>query len=108
VGEPFSIDVTGRVVNQVRLRIANRSAADRAYRVEVRGVDTAAVIVPVNPLPVGRGKTETTSFFVALPRHAFASGEPEIEVHISDGSGFDRSFGWRLIGPARHTAGGGS
>ncbi len=101
VGDPFSLDGDGRVVNQVRLRIANRAGSDREYRirVEVEGHE-GTVVVPVNPFPVARGHTETTSFFITLPRDAFSSGEPEIEVHISDGSGFDQEFPWRLLGPS--------
>ena len=101
-GVPFSVDAEGRVVNQVRLRIANRSRADRQYRIRIEGAEGGNVIVPVNPFPVAKGKTETTSFFVSLPRQVFSSGEPEIEVHISDGAGFDRAFEWHLLGPNRH------
>jgi cytochrome c oxidase accessory protein FixG len=101
-GDPFSVDAQGHVVNQVRLRIANRSQGDRQYRIEVGGAESGTVVVPVNPFPVARGKTETTSFFVSLPREAFSSGEPAIEVHISDGSGFDGEFEWRLLGPSRN------
>ncbi len=101
-GEPFTIDADGQVVNQVRLRIANRSRADRRYQIEIEGARGGSVIVPVNPLPVAGGRTETTSFFVSLPRDAFSSGEPAIEVHISDGAGYDEEFPWRLLGPSPH------
>jgi cytochrome c oxidase accessory protein FixG len=106
VGDPFSVDAEGRVVNQVRLRIANRRSTAQRYRIEVEGAEEGSVIIPVNPFPVARGATETTSFFVTLPRSAFSSGEPEIEVHVSDGSGFDEAFDWRLLGPSRHERGG--
>jgi cytochrome c oxidase accessory protein FixG len=102
VGDPFSLDAEGRVVNQVRLRIANRSHDDRLYHIEVEGAEAGSVVVPVNPFPVASGKTGTTSFFVTLPRDSFSSGEPTIEVHISDRAGFDQEFDWRLLGPARH------
>ena len=101
VGDPFSIDADGRVVNQVRLRIANRGRSDRKYLIEVEGAGAGSVIVPVNPFPVGQGKTETTSFFVTLPRDAFSSGEPGIVVHITDAAGFAGEFEWRLLGPSR-------
>jgi hypothetical protein len=64
------------------------------------------VIVPVNPLPVASGRTETTSFFVTLPRDAFSSGEHEIEIKVSDGAGYKEEFEWRLLGPASHGRGG--
>jgi cytochrome c oxidase accessory protein FixG len=102
VGDPFSMDATGRVVNQVRLRIANRSRTDQAYHIDVVGAEAGQVVVPVNPFPVTRGHTETTSFFVALPVSAFAAGEPSITVRVSDGAGFSDAYTWRLLGPDRH------
>jgi len=108
VGSPFSVDGQGRVVNQVRLRIANRTHTDRTYRIEVEGAEAGTVVVPVNPFPVSSGHTGTTSFFVTLPRDAFSSGEPEIEVHVSDGAGFEVEYDWRLLGPStRETRQGG-
>jgi cytochrome c oxidase accessory protein FixG len=107
VGSPFSIDDQGRVVNQVRLRIANRSHDERAYRIEVEGAESGSVIVPVNPFPVASGRTETTSFFVTLPSDAFSSGEREIEVHVSDGAGFKAEFDCRLLGPSHARNGNG-
>jgi hypothetical protein len=59
-------------------------------------------VVPVNPFPVARGKTETTSFFVSLPASAFASAEPTITVRIHDETGFTHAWQWRLLGPSRH------
>lgn len=105
VGDPFSLDASGRVVNQVRLRIANRSRTDQAYRIDVMGAEGGEVVVPVNPFPVTSGKTETTSFFVALPATAFAAGEPSITVRVSDSAGFSDTFAWRLLGPDRHRDG---
>jgi cytochrome c oxidase accessory protein FixG len=102
VGEPFMVDARGHVINQVRLKIANRSQGDRAYRINVTGAETGTVVVPVNPFPVTRGHTETTSFFVTLPPAAFAGGEPMIAVRITDDTGFDQTFAWRLLGPRPH------
>lgn len=106
VGDPFTVSADGRVVNQVRLRIANRCRADQQYRIDVAAAEGATVIVPVNPFPVARGHTETTSFFVSLPDAAFAGGEPIITIRISDGGTFDDTYQWRLLGPARARAGG--
>jgi cytochrome c oxidase accessory protein FixG len=103
IGSPFSIDGQGRVVNQVRIRIANRSHDDRTYRIEVEGAERGTVVVPVNPFPVSSGRTETTSLFVTMPRDAFSSGDREIEVRVNDGAGFRAEYDWRLIGPSTHT-----
>lgn len=100
VGDPFTRDAEGRVTNQVRVKIANRSQGDRQYRIEVAGAPAGSVVIPVNPFPVARGRTETTSLFVSLPPAAFAGGEPAISIRISDAAGFDEAYSWRLLGPA--------
>jgi polyferredoxin len=105
VGNPFTVDASGYVTNQVRLKIANRSGADQAYRIEVAGAETGTVVVPMNPFLVARGLNETTSFFVTLPPGAFAAGEPAIAVRITDGTGYDQTFSWRLLGPSQPTGG---
>jgi cytochrome c oxidase accessory protein FixG len=101
VGSPFTIDANGYVTNQVRLKIANRSDGDQAYRIEVSGAETGTVVVPMNPFLVTRGHTGATSFFVTLPPGAFAAGEPAISVRITDATGYDQTFSWRLLGPSQ-------
>jgi len=101
IGSPFAMDsATGRVTNQVRLKIANRSPVDQRYRIEVTGAEAGSVVIPVNPFPIGRGRTETTSFFVTLPESVFATGEPAIAVRVTDETGFDQTFPWRILGPS--------
>lgn len=104
---PFTEEGDGRIANQVRLRIANRSGEDQRYQIRVVGVDEGEVIIPVNPFPVAEGRTETTSFFVLLPRDAFASGDRIVTVQVSDGDHFAGDFPYRLLGPrdgGRHDA----
>ena len=100
VGDPFTLDAGGRITNQVRLKIANRSQDNRRYRIVVAGAESGTVVIPVNPLPIARGRTETTSFFVSLPPAAFDRGEPAIDVRVTDEAGFDQTFPWRLLGPS--------
>lgn len=96
---PFTEEADGRIVNQVRLRIANRSGQDQRYQIQVVGVDEGEVIIPVNPFPVSEGRTETTSFFVLLPREVFASGDRIVTIQVSDGDHFAGDFSYRLLGP---------
>ncbi|MFP5355226.1 MAG: 4Fe-4S dicluster domain-containing protein, partial [Gemmatimonadota bacterium] len=101
---PFIEEADGRIANQVRLRIANRSGEDQRYRIEIDGAGEGQVIIPVNPFPVAEGRTETTSFFVLLPREAFASGDRMITVKVSDGDDFSGEFPYRLLGPRAGSA----
>jgi cytochrome c oxidase accessory protein FixG len=98
-GAPFNMEPDGRVANQVRVKISNRGRQDRSYRIDVDGAAQGSVIVPVNPLPVAGGHTETTSLFVLLPRETFDDGEHRVVLRISDGASYAAQFPWKLLGP---------
>jgi cytochrome c oxidase accessory protein FixG len=102
---PFTEEADGRINNQVRLKIANRSAEDRRYQITIGGVDEGQVVIPVNPFPVAQGKDETLSIFVLLPRTAFQDGDRMITVTVSDGNDFSAEYPYRLLGPRGNAAG---
>ncbi|MEP7345059.1 MAG: cytochrome c oxidase accessory protein CcoG [Gemmatimonadaceae bacterium] len=103
IGAPFVENADGTVQNQVRVKIANRAGSDRTYRIDVTGAEDGSVIIPVNPFPVSKGKTETVSLFVVLPSQAFDDGEHMIQVRVSDGAAFTGDFSYRLLGPQGET-----
>lgn len=98
-GEPFTQQSDGRIANQVRVKIANRTNADHDYRIEVVGAESGSVIVPQNPLRVATGQSAVTPLFILLPRGAFHDGEHRVTVRVSDGSGFSIDTPYRLVGP---------
>ncbi len=97
--EPFSIEQDGRVSNQVRVKIANRSLRDHAYAITVVGADSAQVIAPESPLAVKKGEQRTTSVFVLLPASAFVAGRRDVTVHITDGDDYTADLPFNLLGP---------
>lgn len=101
LGEPYTVEMDGRVANQVRVKIANRSRQDHAYAIEVTGLGNGTMIAPQNPLPVSAGATEATSIFVLLPKGAFHDGERAVGIRITDGAGFTSEVPYRLVGPER-------
>lgn len=101
---PFVEETDGRIRNQVRLRIANRSGEARAYDIKVAGAEMGQVVVPINPFPVQNNHTETTSLFVLLPRDAFTNGQHEIRLTISDGAQFTQEVTHQLLGPTGGSA----
>ncbi|MBI3791874.1 MAG: cytochrome c oxidase accessory protein CcoG [Gemmatimonadetes bacterium] len=98
--EPFAIEADGRVSNQVRVKIANRSTEAHQYAITVAGVDGAQVIAPESPLTVKPGETRSTSVFVLLPRDAFIRGRRDVTVTISAGDAYRAEFPFNLMGPA--------
>ena len=98
-GEPFTRETDGRIANQVRVKITNRTNVDHDYRIEVIGAEAGSVVVPQNPLPVAVGQTAVTPLFVLLPAAAYHDGEHAVTVRVSDGSGFTVELPYRLVGP---------
>lgn len=95
---PFTEEDDGRISNQVRVKIANRSESDAQYQITVSGAEEGAVIIPVNPFPVAHGSDATTSIFVLLPRKAFEHGDRMITVTITSDH-FSEAYPYRLLGP---------
>jgi len=101
MGQPYAIEADGRVANQVRIKIANRSRADHRYTIRVDGIAEGSMIAPMNPLPVAAGQTEIASLFVLLPPRAFHGGEHRVRFIIADGGGFVDTVSYELVGPER-------
>ncbi len=98
-GEPYVTEADGRVANQLRVKITNRSNRDHEYRVSVTGVDDGSVIAPDDPLPVAAGQTDAMALFVLLPAASFQNGGRNVTVHVTDGAGFSGDVPYRLVGP---------
>lgn len=99
IGAPFTRDNAGEVVNQVRIRVANRTTEERHYTISYVDEPGARVIAPENPLRVAPGETVTTSVFVTQDPIRFTAGERRVRFRIADGARFEREFTWRLPGP---------
>uniref|UniRef100_A0A832MIW9 Cytochrome c oxidase accessory protein CcoG n=1 Tax=Eiseniibacteriota bacterium TaxID=2212470 RepID=A0A832MIW9_UNCEI len=99
LGAPYTVDRDGGVVNQVRIRVANRGAHDRRFEIALENAAGARLVAPVNPLPVAAGRTGTASVFVVSPPVGFEHGERTVTLRLADGAGFERAFAWRLLGP---------
>lgn len=104
IGAPYSFEPNGNVVNQIRVKVRNRSEADQLYSIALRGADDAQLVAPSNPLGVGAGKSVTTSVFVVLPPGGFHDGERAIIFRVQDGSRFTGDFPYQLVGPEREKA----
>ncbi|MEO8335826.1 MAG: cytochrome c oxidase accessory protein CcoG [bacterium] len=101
--EAFSLEPDGRVANQVRVKIANRSLRDQAYTIALLGADAAQVIAPESPLTVKAGEQRTTSLFVLLPASAFTNGRRDVQVRISNGNDYTADLPFNLLGPTTPT-----
>ncbi len=97
--EPFRVEQDGRVANQVRVRIGNRSRAEQVYTITVLGAEGGEVIAPESPLTVKANALRTTSLFILLPRSAFVNGEHDVTIRITAGPGYTSDTPFNLLGP---------
>lgn len=104
LGAPFTREPTGMIINQVRVKITNRSRTERRYQVALTEGEPLRLVGPVNPVPVRAGHTAETSFFVVLPPAAFSAGERAVTLRVSDGEGYRAEFPYRLLGPGSGAA----
>jgi cytochrome c oxidase accessory protein FixG len=100
-GAPFTRQPNGSVINQIRVKITNRSTAARSYRLELAGVTGASLIAPQNPLTVEGSRTTETSVFVVLPEDRFEDDRLPVTIRVTDGADFILDTPFELIGPER-------
>jgi cytochrome c oxidase accessory protein FixG len=103
-GAPFALEPDGRVLNQIRVKVTNRSSYPARYKVTVEDAPEATVVVPPLPLAAEPGQSSESTIFVLLPAQAFRNGQREIFIAVSDGRRFQARFPWTLLGPQTSTA----
>jgi cytochrome c oxidase accessory protein FixG len=99
IGAPYGVLPDGRISNQLRVKIVNRSQETRRYAISIKDAPDLALASPDNPLEVGPGASATASVFVMAESRSFPRGLREIDVLVSDGIGFERATHYRLLGP---------
>jgi cytochrome c oxidase accessory protein FixG len=98
IGAPFT-ESGPQVVNQIRIKVRNRSGAAQRYHVELADLAAAQLISPEDPLPVAAGEQRTTSVFVLAPKNVFSRGSRAVHFRVSDGRGYRADFPYELLGP---------
>jgi cytochrome c oxidase accessory protein FixG len=98
IGAPFSED-GAMVIDQIRVKIRNRSSAEQDYHVEISDLRAARLIAPEDPLPIAAGDQRTTSVFVLLPQTAFVHGIVAVHFRITDAHGYRAELPYQLLGP---------
>ncbi len=99
LGAPYVVDGDS-VRNLIRIKIENRSDAPRRYSIALEGADGVQLVAPVNPLPVEPGTHQTTTVFVIAPRESFlGAGARPVQVRVTDGADFERTYPYKLLGP---------
>jgi hypothetical protein len=99
LGRPYYEGDPGEIVNQIRVKIQNRSGEAASYQIEVVGDSPAKLTVNENPVIIPDGHSRIEPVMVALPRSVFKAGKYELDLRVSDGHDFDQQYSYRLLGP---------
>jgi cytochrome c oxidase accessory protein FixG len=101
LGAPFS--VTGQqVVNQLRLKVRNRSEQPRRFDVRIVDLPEAQLIAPELPLQVAPSEQAAASFFVTAPLGAL-HGSKRVRLRVGDEQQFE-TVEYTLLGPQGDSA----
>lgn len=92
LGAPFSQN-GDRVINQLRLKVQNRSSEPRKLSVDLVDFPEARLVAAELPLAVGPSGRAEASFFVVAPRSALHGRRP-VRLRIGD-----EVFTYTLLGP---------
>jgi len=99
LGSPFVELPSGEISNQIRVKIVNRSGAQRDYLIELLDANDLRLVAPQNPLPLADRETETATVFIITKRDAFQDGVREIVLRVSDGADLSKEIPYKLLGP---------
>ncbi|HYQ00683.1 MAG TPA: cytochrome c oxidase accessory protein CcoG [Polyangiaceae bacterium] len=98
IGAPFS-ESGAQIVNQIRIKVRNRSSALERYHVELTDLAGAQLIAPEDPMPIAAGEQRTTSVFVMAPKNAFTHGSRAVHFRVTNDHGYRADFPYELLGP---------
>ncbi|HVR19132.1 MAG TPA: cytochrome c oxidase accessory protein CcoG [Polyangiaceae bacterium] len=99
IGAPFELR-EGFSVNQIRVKVRNRSDVPRRYRIELLDAGDTRLIAPENPLVVAAGEQRSTSLFVMADPALLPHGRRTVRFRVSDGAGFEATTPYEVLGPA--------
>lgn len=95
----YTVMESGRVRNDIELRLVNRTSERRRYRFAIAGIDGAELISQDQEIelgPGGRGRAAITLF---VPREAFTMGRATATITLRDDADYEREMVYRLQGP---------
>lgn len=96
LGAPFS-ENGDQVINQLRLKVHNRTNSPRSFGVTVLGMPGARVVAPELPLLVAPSQQAVANFFVVAPRSEL-HGSRRIQLRIGDAHD-SQLVTYTLLGP---------
>lgn len=98
IGAPF-LEQEGRIQNQLRIKIRNRSSTTRSFTLTVNQAGDSRLITPENPVVLEPGAQATALAIVLSQPSLFQDGVREVLVEVGDEQGYTIAIPYKLLGP---------
>jgi len=99
-GMPFAVLEDGRVANPARLEIRNRAERSVEYTITVAEIPEGRVFAERNPVRIEPGEVADQPVSIVVPREAFAAGDLDVTIRVTDDEGHVVDSRFRLLGPS--------
>ncbi len=99
VGAPFSVRPDGRIANNARIKLTNRSDRVAEYTFSIPTAIPAEISLSEHPLHLEPGKSRTEGVLILTDRSVFKNGVCDVTIHVTDGVDFSSDLPYRLLGP---------
>ncbi|MEZ6234792.1 MAG: cytochrome c oxidase accessory protein CcoG [Phycisphaerales bacterium] len=99
-GMPFTVMEDGSIANPIRVKIHNRSRAERSYRLELVGAEGGQIVSETGAIVLGPGERFNQPMLLRLPRAAFVTPRLDVGVRVIEDAGASSVAPYRALGPA--------
>lgn len=96
---PYVVESDGRIRNQLRIKIVNRSGGKRTYTLFIPSIPAESVLAPQFPLTLSDKDSLTTPVFITLEPSLFSAGSRSVTVQVTDDQGFNEAVEYSLLAP---------
>jgi polyferredoxin len=97
IGAPFS-QSGADVINQLRLKVQNRSDQTQTFTLELLGMPGARLVAPELPLRVRAGEQAVANLFIVAPSSSI-QGRRSVQLKIAASNEASRLLSYQLLGP---------
>ncbi|QQE10058.1 cytochrome c oxidase accessory protein CcoG [Planctomycetota bacterium] len=99
IGNPYSINEQGNIVNIKRFKLINRDDVAHIYTFKVLDEKDVKLILGEEPIKLEPGQATEVSLRLVMPINLFENGKHRCKIRISDDGAFSKVYTSRLLGP---------
>ena len=102
-GEFFNVLPDGRISNQFKMRVSNKSLDVQSYKVSlIKSINDVSLLSPMNEFSVAPGQILDLPIFINFPKEILQQGKNEVKVEIElEGNGSRSEKVAKLLGPSK-------